>query len=610
MENRQQQIPFGNDNQVSKRLMHHPLRYLRFGGREGATVESLSVQAAMLPRDERRSQFELLVRHLFDRLLNNEAFGEDAALRVTQLAYAIALPGLLVALFLFPAYHPLPPLPPVRPYWSQACDHLFYVTYAFVILGLAMVFQWELLFPDLLDAMVLTSLPISRAKLLLGRVAALGIFLGLVQVGTSGLGAGFLPAVADLRCGFWRHFAAQAIAVTMAGVFAAVSLMTLQAVMVCLPRGRFANRVSSGLKVLSVVVLLTVLFLFVPVSQSLARLVGGVRWWPPFWFLGVYECLLWGRGALPVFRGLAWTGIWATAGFAGAGALLYPVAYARRMRVLMESAAVAERGTAATGWRQRLVNGVLVRTPRERATFRFAAQTLGRLPRLGLYLAMYAGVGLALVLSGLVAFAVSGAGVRVVVTAGGVRAAVPVLAFWVVVGLRTALLTPLGRQGSWAFRVVLGQPEAEDLRGAEVLVRTAAVVLTLGLVGVLWGIGPAEMRGPRVAAGQVVMAVGLGVVLTDVFFLRVRTMPFTAVRPKTTIELPMIFVRYFVVFPEMVLLVVGAEGWVEATWLHLAVTALGFVAAHGLLVWLKGVLLARGEPMEEVLFAGLGLRED
>ena len=594
--------------------MHRLPSYLRFGsGREGAAVESLSVQAAMRPRDERRSQFELLVRHLFDRLLNNEAFGEDAALRVTQLAYAIALPGVLVALFLSAAYHQ-PPLPSVRPYWSQACDHLFYVTYAFVILGLAMVFQWELLFPDLLDAMVLTSLPISRAKLLLGRVAALGIFLGLVQVGTSGLGAVFLPAVADLRCGFWRHFAAQAAAVTMAGLFAAVFFMTVQALMVCLPRGRFANRVASAVKVLSVVALLTVLFLFVPVSQSLARLVGGatgvVRWWPPFWFLGVYECLLWGRGALPVFRELAWTGVWATAGFCGACGLLYPVAYMRRMRVLLESAGVAERGATAAGWRARLVDGVLARTPRARATFWFAAQTLVRLPRLQLYLAMYAGVGLALVLSGLVAFAVRGTGVRVVVTTAGVRAAVPVLAFWVVVGLRTALLTPLGRQGSWAFRVVLGQPEGEDLRGAEVLVRAAAVVLTLGLVGVLWGIGPAEMHGARVMAGQVVVAAGLSVVLTDVFFLRVRTMPFTAVRPKTTIELPMIFVRYFVVFPELVLLTVEAEGWVEATWLHLAVTALGFAAGHGLLVWLKGVLLARGEPVEEVLFAGLGLREE
>ncbi len=72
------------------------------------------------------SQFEVLVRHLYDRLLNNEVFGEDAAARLAELAYAIVLPGVLVALFLFPAYHGLPPHPQERSYWSQACDHLFF----------------------------------------------------------------------------------------------------------------------------------------------------------------------------------------------------------------------------------------------------------------------------------------------------------------------------------------------------------------------------------------------------------------------------------------------------------------------------------------------------
>jgi hypothetical protein len=77
-------------------------------------VESL---LALRPEVEReQSQTEVLVGHLYDRLLNNEIFGEDAGARVAELAYAIALPGVLVALFLFPAYHGLPPHPQER--WS------------------------------------------------------------------------------------------------------------------------------------------------------------------------------------------------------------------------------------------------------------------------------------------------------------------------------------------------------------------------------------------------------------------------------------------------------------------------------------------------------------
>ena len=123
-------------------------------------VLSLNVQAAMQRNLRPQRQFEIMVRHLFNRMLNNEAFGEDAPARMTELASAIAFPGLLVALFLFPAYHMPPPLHLPRPLMSQACDHLFFCTYSFVTLALAMVFQWDTLFPDLLDLYVLTSLPI------------------------------------------------------------------------------------------------------------------------------------------------------------------------------------------------------------------------------------------------------------------------------------------------------------------------------------------------------------------------------------------------------------------------------------------------------------------
>jgi hypothetical protein len=579
-------------------------------------VLSLNEQARLTRPLRVQSQFEVMVRHLFDRMLNNESLGEDAALRVMQLAYAIALPGLLVAMFLFPAYHGLPPHPQERSYWAQACDHLFYVTYSFVILGTAMVFQWDMLFPDLLDVYILSSLPVSRARLLLGRVAAMGVFLGLVQVGTSGLGNLFLPGVADLRCGFWRHFAAHAAAVTMSGVFAAAFFVALQGMMVCLLGRRTSGRVSSVVKALAVVVLLTVLFLFPLTAHYLADLLSRpgrlVHWFPPFWFLGVYESVLWGRGAQPVFHELARTGLLVMAGMGTVGALLYPVAYTRRVQQIIEGPGRSVRPDSIAAGRllQSVFDAGFLRKTPSRAVFHFVAQTLLRLPRLHLYLSMYAGLGLALVISGLVAFELDGAAVRVVILANGVRMAVPVLAFWTVAGLRTALLSPLGRQGSWIFRIVQGRPQVEELRGAKVLVVTAATLVTLSAIVGLHFLAPPEVRGPSASLGQMMVGVGLSVILTDLFFLTVRSIPFTLMAVKSTHELPLILVRYLVVFPAFALSVVEAEPWIEASGLHLLFTGLVLTAAHVVLEGIRRLILRRKEPMEELVFLGLGLRDD
>src|SRR5580704_15309005 len=121
-------------------------------------VLSLLVQAQMPEIEHKRGSFEELVRHLLDRILNSESLGlgEEAATRVLQIVYALALPGVVVALFLFPLYHPLIGGP--RPFWSQVSDHFFYMIYGFVVMGLITVLLWDLLFPDQLDVFILSSL--------------------------------------------------------------------------------------------------------------------------------------------------------------------------------------------------------------------------------------------------------------------------------------------------------------------------------------------------------------------------------------------------------------------------------------------------------------------
>lgn len=582
-------------------------------GDPSPVVLSVNVQAAMAQPQPRQSQFEVMVRHFLDRMLNNEAFGEDAATRMNQLAYAIALPGVLVALFLMVAYHHPPPLHLDRGFWQQACDHLFYVTYAFVILGTVMVFQWEMLFPDLLDVYVLTSLPIARSRILFGRLTALGLFLAVVQIETSGLGALFFPAAADLKLGFWHHLAAHAAGVTVAALFATAFFVALQGLLLCLP-ARVAPRASSAARIASVILLLTILFLFPLVAHSIETLIalpsGPTRWYPPFWFLGVYDSVLYGTAAPAIFRQLAHRGLAVTATLALTGTLLYPIAYRRRVRQLVEGSATRRSPFPLAAPLRRMLHVLVVRTPRARAIFHFSSQTLLRLPRLHLYLAMYAGVGLALVLSGLIVFVAEGDKLRAVLSPDGVRMAVPVLAFWSVMGLRTALRSPLGLQGSWVFRVIGGRPEGEQLRAAELLAGLLATALTLAAAIVLHLAGPAELRTPLITTGQVVVAFGLCILLTDLAFHRTRAIPFTTVPTRSTRELPVTLVLYFMAFPAFALTVVEKETWIEASWFHLLKTALAFAAAHAILRLARARVLRSEPPLDDLLFVGLGLRED
>ena len=269
--------------------------------------------------------------------------------RVMVIGYAAALPGLLVAMFLFPAYHGFPPYPLHRPFWSQAGDHYFFATYSFLVMGAATVYEWDLLFPDLLDIFVLSVLPIAKERLFFGRVFALGIFLALVLGGTSVLGTIFFPLVAEQH-NIFRHLLAHITAVTMSGMFAAASFLALQGVLLnTVGEGTF-RRMTPLLQGASIMALLAILLLNPTISASLQALLNSgspaVRYFPPFWFLGVYERIMDGPSAPQIFHSLAWTGCYAVLFVIAATLVTYPLAYRRRVRQLIEGARAVDSSRA------------------------------------------------------------------------------------------------------------------------------------------------------------------------------------------------------------------------------------------------------------------------
>jgi hypothetical protein len=125
---------------------------------------------------------------------------------------------------------------------------------------------------------------------------------------------------------------------------------------------------------------------------------------------------------------------------------------------------------------------------------------------------------------------------------------------------------------------------------------------------------PLAMRTALIGAGQVLVAVACSVLLADIRLFPVRTIAFTNLRRSSVSDFPLMIVRYFVLFPLFVRLVVGAEGWIEGNPAHL-VEALALAGAmHFGLRWahdreLRQSTLETAEDADDEFPQRLGLRD-
>jgi hypothetical protein len=559
---------------------------LRVFAQKEQPVLSLAVLAASSEPERKRSHFEVLVRHLLQRFFSNELLATDEeTLRAMRLGYMVALPGMLFALYLFPSYHAVPIR---RTFWPQVSDHYFYVTYSLVVMGIVAVYEWDLLFPDLLDVLVLSTLPISAQRLFLARVVAVSEFLGLVVAGTNGLGCMFLPMVADLPHPV-RHFIAHTVAVTASGVFTAALCLVVLGLLLNLLSANLFRRIVPFVQGVAVAMQLTVLFLIPLISHALQQLLTSgnslVYWFPPLWFLGIYQTLLGGSSTMPVFVELARTGCWATSIVLLVVLASYPLAYKRRLRQLIEGP-----GTSSTRlWRLTLVDRILratiLRQPAARAIFYFISQTFLRTRRHRIILAMFGGLAIAMTIADMLLLRLGDGHIRISFSPEGIRSAIPVSVFWLVVGLRTGLTAPVDRRSSWIFRVVVGRPSLQHLNGAKIWVAWWGLAAGLAAALLLRGVAPAALRSPLATLAQVTVAVGCSLLLTEFQFFSVLALPFTEIRRTSITDLPLLVVRYFVLFPVLVLTIVRNETWLEAGPTHLALAALSIIFSYLIVRW-------------------------
>ncbi len=561
-------------------------------------ILSLNAQAALgAVHPPQRSQFSLLVRHFLERFFNHETASPDgdAKARLILIAVGTGVPGFMVALYLWPVYHPFIGWPPGRaldagppPYWLQVNHHFFFVLYSFVAMGIVTVFEWDMFFPDLLDVFVLTTLPIADQKLFQARVAAIAIFIVGFLLDANLLAPLVLPASFDPP-NLPRLLAGHICAVLAAGLFSAVFILALQGVLLAILGERLFRRLSLILQGLSISLLLMLLLLFPVLSGAVPVFLQSqspfVRYCPPFWFLGIYQRLLEGPSALPIYSKLAQTGSAVLLITVAVAALAYPFAYLRRVHQLVVGPGTNDTRTWAARPLHGLLDVTLLRPPIRRAVFHFISQTLLRVQRYRIYLVLYGGVGLSVLVASILRLTVAHGKVSVEVSADGIRAAIAIAAFWTIAGLRMALVSPGNRQGSWVFRIVHGRPPLSDtamhlLQAAKLWVLLWAAVITFSICLFLRVIAPPELRNWPATASLLLIAAANCLLLTDILFLNVNTVAFTGEPAREQPNLALTLLKYFTFLPLVVWLPVVSQPWIEGRLLHFVVAATALAAAH------------------------------
>ncbi|MBB6145057.1 phage shock protein PspC (stress-responsive transcriptional regulator) [Silvibacterium bohemicum] len=328
--------------------------------------------------------------------------------------------------------------------------------------------------------------------------------------------------------------------------------------------------------------LLSILFLYAAMFGSLRALITsqqGVEYGlPPLWFLGIYQQILEGHATSPAFVRLAHIGWCATLSTTFLAVLFYPIAYVRKIRGLMEGIAARQEQ------RRKLIriglHATVVRSAPARAIWHFIGQTLLGVARYRFYLVMYGGIGLALLVSAVLRIDVEHERLAVAFSHDGLRAALPIVAFWTVSGFRMTFMSPADQKATWVFRVIAGKAKHEHLATARRWVVCWAAGLSLAVLGIAAIVMPNSYPNWRAFIGQVVVAFGLCILLTDAFFFDIKTIPFTYKSSSSTTNFTLHLIPYLAFFPAIVFATVALEPWIESQNSHLIVTALMILTIH------------------------------
>jgi hypothetical protein len=503
-------------------------------------------------------QVRLLARTFFVRLFESDLM--PPGLPQVQLVIwsvvlvatpALTLPGLFVQKYTRLWYEPGTLGPAI------ATDRLVLLTLAMIAAGLVAIVVWENALPDRRDARILGVLPVSTNAFVAGRLLALGQLFSLFFA-TLGL----IPSVVfsciaaayDEPGSLLRLSAAQLTAALAATLTAFCGIIAVQCIVISSLGRRMAQRAAIAIQLLFAIALVQMIVFLPSLGRSMKDGNLAPDWLsssnaamlPSVWFLGLFEVLtgFGGRNAFP----LAGWALTATAVSVASAVVLYAASYRRLATQALETA--PPDTTWARWWRRRrllpadhLVGARRAATATA-AVRQFTMRTLSRSRQHRTLLALYLGLGLAVVVSSIVPLAVQ-RGMAAFTRPGiAILAAPLVLMFVALVGMRVAFAIPVTITANWVIRLREPGEIGAAMDGAltAMLIWAVAPFVLVSVIstGVLWGFG--------VASQHAVVTALLGWLLSEVLTFRLCKIPFTCTYMPGRSEVKTLWPFYFTAF--------------------------------------------------------------
>lgn len=474
-----------------------------------------------------------LARVFFGRLFENDTFSSSvaASVSVMWLLALVATPGIMTSgSQIFYWAH-------IRATSIRQDDPLildrallqsqaFHIDFVMAVAGLVTMIVWGSLTPDRRDALVLGPLPITSRDQALGRLLALlkffAMFIGAVAV-PAAIAFNFVSVGAGNITEFPARVLGHIVAAVLAGGSVFFLLLSIQLVLAAVFGPRAIRFVTLPLQIAALLGIIAALassegFASAMLEQG-ATAGAGVLWNPAAWFVGVYRWI--GGEERAIFATLAARGALGGIGIILFALVMYPLAYERCLRNVIASEG-RTTGALQRGWATLAAKVLrpLLRSPLQRGLAAFMLATLGRSHTHRFLVGIYAGLAF------LIALPIAGRLFLEPITEYRRYAwfAVPLGGvFWLVCGVRVALMMPVEPVANWVFRLT----EPVDKRRMLSTVVTVMAFVTCLPVATFFA-GALLLLGEETLAGTVFLIVTLaGLCLIEMLTITMKTVPFT-----------------------------------------------------------------------------------
>jgi hypothetical protein len=450
----------------------------------------------------------------------------------------LAMPGGFVSLLLLDKYASflqwLRGMTNVDPLTVSFPDEYFFIVLSMTVTGAVAVWRWDAIFPDRRDYINLVPLPISMGTIFFSNMVAVCFLAGLIAVDVNAVSCVLFPMVVaamQTKFLFFLQFAVlHASVVVLASVFSFFAVFSLLGLLMAVLPVAFLQRVSTYVRGLIVVYLVTLLCTSFAVPYNLSRAGDRVPTWallfPSSWFLSLGQVL---RGrATPALLKLSHLALPAMAACIAVALVTYAIGYQRHFIRIPEIAetALAGRKPRRSRISDRLARFAL-RTSFLRGCVPFVGRTLARCEMHRLVVTAAAGLGLVLASQAAMNAVQSSKTLRQAALSPDAISIPYILTFLLVIGLRVVFEIPADLRSNWIFQLLIDRDRQECASLAR------HVILGVGLPLILLTTFPlyAYLEGLRIASVHTLVVTVWAGLLTNIVLVRFRKLPCTCTLP-------------------------------------------------------------------------------